>query len=338
MGCVQSHQQERGGRRQSGDRHSPQHRQQQQQRHRQQQPQQNGRQQQLSRERISSEHLYENVDLKQNVASRGSSPAKTNNDDSQFRRQQFDRNSCLRHSKKRKKSSVSNPNSPATLTGSESTEQQQQQQQQQQQHQQQRVGKTSSNQNSPTNNNRPVDENGDVFKYDSEDYQIQYEDDLEQAEEQKLQYGTASSKVAALLAADSIRQPVPSANSTKPVLLSHTTTTREISNANPVQKMAPSSIHSNGREENNLPTKPTTVTLSSPTKMQKLSTSSTTTTSATAKTSVGPNQRRPGSAQTGNRVVLRTRRQAAQEEEEQRRRKNCDGPEIDQNEDCGRLI
>ena len=35
------------------------------------------------------------------------------NTDPQFRRQQFDRTSVLRHSKKRKKSSASNPNSPA---------------------------------------------------------------------------------------------------------------------------------------------------------------------------------------------------------------------------------
>ena len=138
MGCVQSHQQDRGGRRQQ-DRRSQQHRpqqqqQQQHQRHRQQQQQQNEQSRQVPRKSSNdrnvstSDHLYENVPPMGRIKNTDSVKNVDNvqNDDSQFRRQHFDRNSCLRHSKKRKKSTASNQNSPAILNGSEISDVQQQ--------------------------------------------------------------------------------------------------------------------------------------------------------------------------------------------------------------------
>ena len=125
MGCVQSHQQDRGGRRQQDRRSQQQHRpqqQQQQQRHRQQQQQQNGQLRQVPRkssnDRNVATNLYENVPPMGRIKNTDS-VKNVDNDDSQFRRQHFDRNSCLRHSKKRKKSTASNQNSPAILNGSE---------------------------------------------------------------------------------------------------------------------------------------------------------------------------------------------------------------------------
>ncbi len=291
MGCVQSHQQDRGDRRQNGDRRSPQK---QQQQHRQQQHrQQNGQQRQQVQQRLTSEnrrlsdHLYENVSPK-----RQTSPVKNDEAcDSQFRRQHFDRNSCLRHSKKRKKSSsVSNPNSPATLTGSDPTEMR-------------RTGQTNSNQNSPTNNNKSVDENEkvDVFNYDAQEVDV---DDvfIETNEDRNYHYSnTASSRVAALLSSEPVN--LVTFNPTKPV------------SANSKVPNGTKSVTT---------TSTTTTTTTSPTKLSKVSSSP-----------VGGQRQN----NTGSRIVLRTRRQAAQEEEEQRnrdrgRRKN----DTDQAEDCGRLI
>ena len=296
MGCVQSHQQERGGRRHSGDRRSPQKQQQhqQQQQYRQQQHrQQNGQQRQQVQQKTTSDsrrlsdHLYENVSPQ-----RETSPVKNDDGayDSQFRRQHFDRNSCLRHSKKRKKSSsVSNPNSPATLTGSDSAILQ-------------RSGQTNSNQNSPTNNNRSVDENGkvDVFSYETQEVDV---DDvfIEKIEDRNPhQSTTASSRVAALLSAEPVN-PM-SFNPTKQVSANSKTTL------------------SNGSRS--VTTTSSTTTKSSPTKMSKVS---------------NPTN---GQNHSVGRTVLRTRRQAAQEEEEQRNRgrRKAEGQDIEKTEDCGRLI
>jgi hypothetical protein len=165
-----------------------------------------------------------------------------------------------------------------------------------------RTGQTNSNQNSPTNNNKSVDENEkvDVFNYDAQEVDV---DDvfIETNEDRNYHYSnTASSRVAALLSSEPVN----------------------LVTCNPTKPVSANSKVPNGTKS--VTTTSTTTTTTSPTKLSKVSSSP-----------VGGQRQN----NTGSRIVLRTRRQAAQEEEEQRnrdrgRRKN----DTDQAEDCGRLI